>query len=93
MVTNSLLNQAYDAVVSINDTIIGSMDSKSEYSMPILLTTDGASLLIEIYGVQIWNDDEDDREFSEEKNEYEPLEPFLRKKINEELELIKKIKV
>lgn len=93
MVTNNLLMQAYDAVVNINDTIVGCMDSESKYSMPVLLTTDGTSLLIEICGTQIWNDDEDDREFSEEKNEYEPLEPFLRKKINEELELIKKIKL
>lgn len=47
------------------------------------LYTDGFSEIISFLGQPIWASDEDDREFSEVTNEYEPLEPYLLRKAQE----------
>ena len=36
--------------------------------------------------IQLWDSENDDREFDEDKNEYKPLLPYLKKRLNEELE-------
>jgi hypothetical protein len=41
----------------------------------------------------LWNEDEEEREWVEEEKNYEPLKPFLLKKVSQYLDVYKKIKV
>jgi hypothetical protein len=47
--------------------------------------TDGITFIVEFAGIRIWNDDDDERTFDEEKLKYEPLVPFLRRRAIEEI--------
>lgn len=47
---------------------------------------------IEFLGVIIWSTANDDREFIEDKNDYEPLKPFLQRKITNLIQSLTKIK-
>lgn len=50
--------------------------------------TDGTCQAILIDDYVLWDDQEEPREFIEEKDDYEPLEPFVRKAAKEYAELI-----
>jgi len=45
--------------------------------------TDGNCSVIEFLGCDLWNSDDDDREFFEDKNEWEPLVGYIRRKRDE----------
>lgn len=47
--------------------------------------TNGTTLVISFIGIILWSSEEDDREYYEERDSYEPMEPFLRRRLNEEL--------
>lgn len=49
---------------------------------------DGTNLIIEYLGFKIWNSNDDQRKFDEQKNDYEPMEPYLINKIYDINELI-----
>lgn len=57
------------------------------------LHSDGFYIVVTFCSIQLWSEDDDDREFREDTNEYEPLEPFLRRKVMELIDKIKGIKV
>ena len=44
---------------------------------------------VKFLGVQIWNSEDDYREWGESTQDYEPLEPYLRKEINKTLANLK----
>tara|TARA_R110002111_G_scaffold258627_1_gene327887 strand:- start:337 stop:609 length:273 start_codon:yes stop_codon:yes gene_type:complete len=44
---------------------------------------------IKFLGAQIWNSEDDYREWDESTQDYEPLEPYLRKEINKTLANLK----
>jgi len=95
MTTHSLLIEVYEAVLNINENIHVSLDRQGSSTVfyPLVLNTDGMSVGVDFLGVRIWDDNTDSREFLEDRNDYEPLEPFLRKTIMAELEIMKKIKL
>lgn len=73
-----------DAIVGeLNDDIYDSLGSncKDSYCFIVDYHCDGYMVVIEFLGLQIWSSDDDDREFNEEENKYEPLKPYLIKKI------------
>jgi hypothetical protein len=90
---NELLIEAFQAVFNINENISESTIDQGESVYPLILSTDGLTLQVEFLGMSIWNSEEDEREFNEEKNEYESLELFMISKTLHQLELIKKIKI
>jgi len=45
--------------------------------------TNGFMSSISIGGFNIWNSEDDDREWIEEENDYEPFLPFIKNKFNE----------
>jgi len=58
------------------------------------LRTDGFSIIIIFMGYhRIWFSDEDEREFDEDKNEYEPLERYLRREAQKIIDQINGIKL
>ena len=71
-----------DAVRELNAEIYDR--TKLEY-VGFKANTDGMTFGVEFVGICIWNDDDDERAFDEEKNEYEPLVPFLRRRAIEEI--------
>jgi len=45
--------------------------------------TTGFADLILFDGLLLWSSETDDREFDEDKNDYEPLVPFIKKQFNQ----------
>lgn len=50
-------------------------------------------LIVKFLDEYIYNSQDDPREFYEDKNDYEPFEPFLRKKCNELISKLQKVKL
>lgn len=46
-------------------------------------TTNGYVDVVTFDDVVLWHSENDDREFDEEKNDWEPFEPFIKRKFNE----------
>lgn len=79
-------------IIDINQEIHNSGDYEKfnllEYS------TNGYGELISFFGVQLWSsEDEGDRGYNEKSDEPEPLDDFLRRKINEFISRISWIKL
>lgn len=56
------------------------------------VTTNGSVTEIQFVGICLWNSEIEDREFNETTDSYEPMEPFLRKRLNEELQKLSVLK-
>lgn len=56
------------------------------------LTTNGFYTMINFLGITIWSSENEEREYDEETDSYEPMEVYLRRALNEELDKIRKIK-
>jgi len=76
----------------ISDEIFYTFYEKEEEteSYEIIMSTNGDFFSVDFLGIQIWNSEDDCREL-DESDEYEPLEPYLRKKINEHIRKLKMI--
>jgi hypothetical protein len=55
-------------------------------------TSDGKNIKIEFLGESIWESYDDARDFDEDKNEYEPLETFLKREINKMIDSLQQQK-
>lgn len=55
---------------------------EDNYEPAFFYSTNGTTDTISFYGKVLWNSDDDDREWLEEIQDYEPLKPFLLKKLN-----------
>ena len=86
------VDDVVDAVYQINNEIQTTFDSveyRSETFMDYhellyaTVSSAGWDTLVKFGGVVIWHDDNDEREWIEKKSDYEPLDGFLRKRINE----------
>ena len=97
----SEIQEIYNAVVSINEELSDYYEQTENhivngesYEIYLCLETIGFITMVTYVGFIIWRDDDDEREFYENKNEYEPIENFLRKKVNEINKIdVKKIKL
>lgn len=96
---NDILN-IIGVVEDINEKIINSFpDSEGGgndelgFYPSISLTIVRDFIILKFEDTIIWSNEEDTREFNEETNEYEPLEPFLIKEINKILDTYKQIKI
>lgn len=55
-------------------------------------STNGYCHIISFNGTQLWSSELDDREWIEEKNDYEPFEPYIRRVFNEYADRIYSLK-
>lgn len=55
--------------------------------------TDGYTDIVEFGGIHLWNDDNEERHYDEETDEFESLESFLRKQFNNLKKYINEIKL
>lgn len=78
------ISQIEDIVYELNEEIIAF--NKDYYELGFFLGLDlrcnGYNTIIYYLDIPIWYSDEDERDWIEENNDYEPLDGYLRKKIN-----------
>ena len=89
-------NELYGIVSSINDDLMLEPvieDFLMDLGSWVNFSSDGYYQVIEFMGITLWNDDDDMREYDEEEDDYEPLEPFLRKRINSIMQTLSLIKL
>lgn len=77
---NEIIETVYDLNCQIADAI--EREYSEYYLFHLSITTDGFSTIVEYLGFTIWSSDDDERQEIEE-DVYEPLEVFLKRKINE----------
>ena len=68
--------EIFDTVDSLNEIWWDNQDD----NVPFDISYRCGSMIISFMRQRIWLEDEDEREFIENKNDYEPLQPFLEKK-------------
>jgi hypothetical protein len=79
------------AVDSINQDIF---DSSGTEDFDISFSSNGYMSWVEFYGISLWDsEDGDARIYYEEDDEYEHIEIFLRRRLNEVIEKLKTIHV
>lgn len=79
-----------DVINELNEMLY---DKHGELCEVFELRSSGYYNAIFIYDVRLWLDDDDDRWFDEEKNDYEPLVPFIIKEYNKLIDEISKRKL
>ena len=84
------MKETLDAVTAINERAYNEYEEAMFF--PLVFDTDGMSFKVDFLGSTIFSADDDEREFSESKNEYEPVEGFLIQKINETINALWKDK-
>ncbi len=90
-----MYKEALKAVESINQEIYDFFEEKYGATFPLLnLETDGFAFVITFMGnYQLWFSEEDERDFDEVKDEYEPFEPYLRRETQKMINKIGNIKI
>lgn len=86
-------SELYKAVQSINYDILEHDEDckKGYYEYLLQFESDGCSDAVKFLGNIIYNDDDNDREWHEETNSYEPFQPYLLRKMSKEISKIKEI--
>jgi len=80
--------EAFDAIEDINEELAETIckykfDPEAYHEMELDVYIDGSEISVEFAGVIIWNNNNDDRKYIDEKNNIkEPLISFLRSKID-----------
>lgn len=87
------ISQIEDIVYDINEQMIKQEHYDYGVFFGLELKCNGYNTLVSYLDVPIWFSDEDEREWIEEKNDYEPLDGFLKKKVNEINSLITNIEL
>jgi len=82
-----IVNRLNDELYDQNPILI------SNYGIYLEFSSVGYSSIIKFLDIVIWDEDNDERDFDESKNEYEPLKFFLIRKINDILEKLGKIRL
>lgn len=75
-------NEIIEAIGNINNNFI-EVSEENGYDYQLELISNGNTFVIRWLDITIWNSDDDSRQFDEDKNEYEPLEQFLKKRIKQ----------
>lgn len=92
MKDKELINEAIEAVGVLNEEVYEQLEDEGEFFQPFRVITDGDGAIAQFFEIPLWNTDDDDRVFNDEKNEHDSLLPHLRMKVNEIVLLISKLK-
>ena len=101
------LQEVIDAVSNINEELYEKLGPENTKLLYIIIEPYTMITSIEIGEYQLWRSDEDNREWMEQEKiwehggqrfqinpaGYEPIEPYLRKKINELIDQLSKIQL
>lgn len=95
------INEVLQAVENITDELYDKQVNWNQLYLPEFSRQWGISM-VSFMGIGVWRDDEDDREWVEGEmigpneyanGQYEDIEPYLRKKINEIVSTVSTIKL
>lgn len=75
-------------VLELNEELY---DTYGDMDQLFYYTTTGFANVIGFGEILLWSDQWDDREYDEETREYEPLKPYLLKRLKQEAEFLVKI--
>lgn len=96
------LQEAIEAVSNINKSLYEQLGPDNTKLLYVIVEPYIGYVAVEIGEYQLWNSEEDDREWEERdyaangkciEAGYESLEPYLRRKVNELIESLNKIKL
>ena len=92
--THKQLQEVFGIVNDINaDIYEANEDIVEEYGIYLEILTNGDTIIVQYLGCIIWNSENDERDFINEKDEYEDLNGFIRKSINNLTESICKVNI
>ncbi len=77
----------------VRDLNIELAEKYEEFELGFEYSSNGFAEVISFNGAFIWSTDMDEREWIEEKNDYEPLEPFIKKLFKEYVEKLQKLEL
>ena len=80
------MNEFLEAVNDLNQELYEKFGDDYHYERQFNYTTNGYCDIINFGEIMIWNSEMDEREWIEEKNDYEPFKPFIRRMYNQEIE-------
>lgn len=84
-----LFSEVLQIVRNLNIVVHERTKANWEYESPFTLTTDGFAVIVELFnGIVIYNSEDEPRQFNEERNAYESMEYFLRRKFNEQMDIM-----
>ena len=78
-----------DSIINTLQCEVSSQLDDDVFPVIFELHSNGLYITVNLFGQRIWDDDNDDRKYRDKTKDYEPLEPYLRKKANK---LFKKLK-
>lgn len=94
---NIEIQELLQAVENINTDLYKQLGDDTAYILWVTLEPAAGYQCIEWMGDTIWHSEDDNREYIEDydefKGDYEPIEPFLRKKVMEVVNEMKKIQL
>ena len=82
------IKEILDVVTILEQEAYEASDGKTEY-LNFEVITNGNCTLVNFIGINLWNSEDDDRGFDDKTNKYEPFEGYLRRRLNEELSILK----
>jgi hypothetical protein len=85
--------EAIAAVEEFNEKVLDTLGEDSRFSADymMMVETNGTQTIITFMGVRLWYSDEDEREYDESKEDYEPLLGFLERRVKEEIEFFSRL--
>ncbi len=79
-----------DTVNELNEELYEKIGESGEF---FTYSYNGYANIIGFGDIQLWHSEIDDREFNEDKNEYEPLKPYIKRKFNEYIDKLNTYKL
>lgn len=86
------MNEFLEAIDDLNQEIYEKFGDNYHYERQFNYTTDGYVDIVNFGEIMIWNSEMDEREWIEEKNDYEPLKPFLKRMLLQEIDKLIEVK-
>lgn len=86
-----MIEELHCIVETLNQEMFEKYGEDISQQFMFSITSTGYFISLNFLDQLVWNTEEDGREWIEGKSEYEPLEPFIRKRINEIIQQISKI--
>ena len=92
--TNEEILEAIEVVYKLNPDLSDDQLETFGYNpLWFELHTNGDCVAIEFLGYPIWSSENDEREYLDDKDDYESLEDFLRREANKLLDVIRSIEI
>jgi hypothetical protein len=86
------MNEFLEAVNDLNQELYEKFGDDYHYERQFNYTTDGSVDIVNFGEIMVYCSELDEREWIEEKNDYEPLKPFLKRMLSQEIDKLVEVK-